>query len=373
MKTVFRMAAILGFFLLFMAIPGICFAADSQGLVLHYTFDGDFKDAGGSGMDGSPVGDVTIAKDGMVGGCAQFNHGYLKILNSSSFNVGEQYTVAAWVKVDESVRDGGNTVAMICKAGDESNGENIIWDVYGGPQDMELLQKYKNDTESVDTQHAGYIDCDQKWTHLVFENDGKTLYTYVDGALANTCQMSRPTDEGGALLTSSGDLLIGNDGYGDIFSGKIDDLRVYNYVLSGDEVKALANTGSYSHKIVLELLNTTMSADGKQVQIDPSSTSIYPYTDNGRTLVPIRAIIENMGGKITWDPDKQEADVTLGPTTIKLWINNVNAEVNGQPFTLDVPPKSVEGRTMLPLRFVAEKLGAKVNWDGNTQQITISY
>lgn len=360
-------------FLFTMSFSAVGFADTSKAMVAHYTFDGNFKDSSGSGMDGTPVGDVSISNDGVSGQCASFNQGYLKLANGSSFNVGEQYSVAMWVKVDPSIRDSGKTVALMAKLGDPSNGENIIWELYGGPQDMEILQKYKNDTESADTQPIGYIDCDQKWTHLVFENDGQTLYVYVDGKLANSQQMQRPDGDDGALINSSGDLLIGNDDSGEIFSGKIDDLRLYNYVLSSDEIAALANSGSYTHKILLQLLSTTMTVDGQQMPVDPSSSAVYPYTDEGRTMVPIRAIVESMGGTVNWDDNDQRIDISLKSNTLQLWVNKLTATVNGQPVALDVSPKTVDGRTMVPLRFVAENLGAKVAWDGNTQEITLSY
>lgn len=359
------------FALLFAGAGGTAFAGNNSGLVAHYTFDGDFKDSSSSGMDGTPVGDVSFADDGVAGKCAVFNQGYLNVANSSSFNLGEKYTIAVWVKLDQSVREGGKTVSIISKLG--KDGGQAIWDVYGDPQNMELLQRYANDVETIDTQPAGYIDCDQKWTHLVFENDGKTMYAYVDGKLVSTYKMQRPSGEGGALVNSDGDVMIGNNDSSKIFSGKMDDLRIYNYVLSADEVKAIANTGASSHKIVLQLLNTKMTVDGKEMPIDPSNTSVYPYSEEGRTLVPIRAIIESMGGKIGWDSRDRRVDITYKSTNIKLWIDNTSAEVNGKQLTLDVPPRSVQGRTMLPLRFVVENLGAKVNWDGKTQKITINY
>jgi len=70
--------------------------------------------------------------------------------------------------------------------------------------------------------------------------------------------------------------------------------------------------------------------------------------------------------------------VTLGGTTIELWIGKSAARVNGATTLIDstnakVVPEIINGRTMLPLRFVSENLGATVGWDQNTQTITITY
>lgn len=126
-------------------------------------------------------------------------------------------------------------------------------------------------------------------------------------------------------------------------------------------------------KIVFTLLDRNMTVDGKVMQIDPSNGSVMPFVDRRRTLVPLRAIVENMSGKIGWDGNEKRIDLSLGPNTIQLWLDNMNAKVNGKQVTLEVPATSVEGRTMVPVRFVAENLGAKVDWNGDTRQVTISF
>ena len=103
-----------------------------------------------------------------------------------------------------------------------------------------------------------------------------------------------------------------------------------------------------------------------------------PIIKNGRTLVPIRAIIEALGGTVSWDPSTKTVDITLNNNFIRLQIGNAIAYVNGEEKVIDpanyrVVPEIINGRTMLPLRFVAENLGCDVKWDGNTKTITITY
>jgi len=103
-----------------------------------------------------------------------------------------------------------------------------------------------------------------------------------------------------------------------------------------------------------------------------------PVIKNGRTLVPIRAIIEALGGTVGWDGTARKAMVTLGKKTIALWIGKSVATVNGVSTLIDstnakVVPEIINGRTMLPLRFVTESLGATVAWEQSTQTITITY
>ena len=109
----------------------------------------------------------------------------------------------------------------------------------------------------------------------------------------------------------------------------------------------------------------TVYLDGKQISFD-----VPPKIDNGRVLVPLRGIFEALGAQVQWDGTKT-ITASKDSTTIKLIIGG-QAFKNGQPVPLDVPAKVINGRTLVPLRFVSEALGASVNWDSGTQKITIT-
>lgn len=103
-----------------------------------------------------------------------------------------------------------------------------------------------------------------------------------------------------------------------------------------------------------------------------------PVIVESRTLVPIRAVAEALGGRVSWDASTRTAIVTLGNVSLHLTIGRSTALVNGSSVPIDdanakVVPLIMTGRTMLPLRFVAENLGADVQWDETTQTITIIY
>lgn len=104
-----------------------------------------------------------------------------------------------------------------------------------------------------------------------------------------------------------------------------------------------------------------------------------PFIDkkSGRTLVPIRAVVEAIEGKIEWNNNERKVTITKDNIKIELWIGKTTALVNGHEVRIDpekpVAPVIVAGRTFLPLRFVAENLGFKVDWDASTQTITLIY
>lgn len=111
----------------------------------------------------------------------------------------------------------------------------------------------------------------------------------------------------------------------------------------------------------------TVDLDGKQLTFD-----VQPTIENGRTLVPLRAIFEAMGANVDWNQSTQTATATKDGTTVNLRIGSLTPTINGQAKTLDVPAKIVNGRTLAPLRFVGEAFGGTVGWDPATQKITIS-
>ncbi len=98
---------------------------------------------------------------------------------------------------------------------------------------------------------------------------------------------------------------------------------------------------------------------------------VAPKIVDGRTVLPIRVVAEALGADVDWDPDTQKVTITKGDTVIELFIGKTIAYVNGEPVQLDVAPFIENDRTYLPVRFVSEYLGAIVNWDAETRTVII--
>lgn len=114
------------------------------------------------------------------------------------------------------------------------------------------------------------------------------------------------------------------------------------------------------------LAGPTVSVDSRTLVFD-----VPPVTQDGRTLVPLRTIFEALGASVEWDANTRTVVATKGPTAIKLTIGSKTAYVSGQPILLDVPGTVVGGRTLVPLRFVGEGLGADVVYHANTNTVSI--
>lgn len=114
--------------------------------------------------------------------------------------------------------------------------------------------------------------------------------------------------------------------------------------------------------------DTTVSVqlDGERVRFDTA-----PRIIDNRVMLPVRAVFEAMGMTVDWDEATQTAIGIKGHRRIFLTLGSATAWVNDLPYTLDVPPQTVDDRTLVPMRFVAESLGYVVNWYEPTQTVYI--
>jgi len=131
--------------------------------------------------------------------------------------------------------------------------------------------------------------------------------------------------------------------------------------------------------LVVVMAMSVMSVSGVlaadiNVTIDGSAQTydVMPVIENGRTLVPMRAIFEALGAKIEWDDATKTVTGTKGDVSVVLTIGNTAAKVSGKEVTLDVPAKILSDRTMVPVRFISESLGCNVGWDDATKTVIIS-
>lgn len=97
---------------------------------------------------------------------------------------------------------------------------------------------------------------------------------------------------------------------------------------------------------------------------------VPPYIKDGRTMVPMRNVAEALDCEVTWIAPN-EVRVTRGELTVSMYIDKEVYTVNGEEQQLDVPPYIKDGRTMVPLRFIAEALGAEVEFVSATNEVRI--
>lgn len=126
--------------------------------------------------------------------------------------------------------------------------------------------------------------------------------------------------------------------------------------------------------MVVSLVSPAAAAQPVKVLFDDAEVEFdeAPFVEEGRTLVPIRALAEKLGFTVDWLEAEQKITLTKGETTIVLWIGSNKVLVNGVEGTIDVPAKKVGNRTFVPIRFIAETLGTHVGWDNDKQAAVVT-
>jgi hypothetical protein len=139
--------------------------------------------------------------------------------------------------------------------------------------------------------------------------------------------------------------------------------------------KTLTLTYQQGTVLVLTIGSTIATKNGATVYLDTA-----PVITNGRTLVPLRFIAEAFGIDPLWDGTLRTIKLTLSGgrlltmqigkgTCFVEWIGTTRTDA----ISLDAPPVIMNGRTLVPIRFISEQLGAEVVWDGITRTVTITW
>lgn len=138
---------------------------------------------------------------------------------------------------------------------------------------------------------------------------------------------------------------------------------------TGNEITKSENKKNF---IILQIDNPNMSVNGKIQEIDPGRGTT-PIVVSSRSMVPIRAIVEAMGGSVGWENSSQQITLTANGSTVNMWVGKKEITVNGVKRSIDVAPIIQNGRTYVPVRFSAENLNAKVDWINSTREAVITY
>ncbi|CAK7045018.1 stalk domain-containing protein [Tissierella sp.] len=96
-----------------------------------------------------------------------------------------------------------------------------------------------------------------------------------------------------------------------------------------------------------------------------------PVIKEGRTLIPVRALTQGFGAEVEWKSEEKKVTITKGDKEIVLYLDNKTATVNGEKVELEVPSTAYNNRTYVPLRFIIENLGLKIDYDEDTGLIEI--
>ena len=110
-----------------------------------------------------------------------------------------------------------------------------------------------------------------------------------------------------------------------------------------------------------------VTVDGERVVFEDQQ----PVIVDGRTLVPVRGVFEFVGFEVDWDPDARQATLTSDDYEVIITVGSATFTTNGTNNTLDVPAQIIGGRTLLPIRAVLESVGYNVYWDNANRTVIV--
>ena len=154
---------------------------------------------------------------------------------------------------------------------------------------------------------------------------------------------------------------------------------LFLFAISYENFSIYGKQNEVKYKIEYKIGSPKMIINGSEKEIDPGRNTVPIILNNwNRTLVPIRSLIEAVGGRITWYDKEKKVSILFNSIGIVLLIDNPKASVNGKEIWIDeenhgVKPIILNGRTFLPLRFIAENLGFTVLWNGEQELITLIF
>ncbi|MGE5418090.1 MAG: stalk domain-containing protein [Acidobacteriota bacterium] len=117
----------------------------------------------------------------------------------------------------------------------------------------------------------------------------------------------------------------------------------------------------------------TFTLGSRNYSVDGSSKAMdaAPYIKNGRTYVPVGYLAQALGASSSWDAATRKATLCKGSTTVILSVGDSTIGINGRYTNMDTAPEMIKGRLMLPARFVVDAFGGRTTWDDKTRQIVI--
>ncbi|MDW5300448.1 MAG: LCCL domain-containing protein, partial [Sedimentibacter sp.] len=248
------------------------------------------------------------------------------------------------------------TVINLIVTGDK---EGDVWgtDIYTDDSDV-----------SAAAVHAGILKVGETKTISITILPGQSSYS---GSLRNGVE-SGDYGEWDGSFKFNGDSMAANP-LNDIDINEQDDVLLdfkNNYYAETKDNSIFE--GAENSFIILQIDNPNISVNGELQEIDPGRGTT-PMIISSRSMVPIRAVVEELNGTVSWENSSKKITLTAKGNTVEMWIDKNEIVVNGNRYTIDVAPTIVNGRTYVPLRFAAENLDTKVYWINSTREALIAY
>ncbi len=259
---------------------------------------------------------------------------------------------AGWRSWDLALSEGSNDVVVVAAdASGNTTSRRLTVFVDSRPPEV-TLEAVPRSTANASLVISGTV-LDARSGIASLTIDGTEVAVGADGAFASRVPL---------VVGSNTKTVTARDSRGNAVSWDIMTTRI-----------RAGSTGYIAMSGTLTVGSTLGMLDGVSFPMDAA-----PVIKNGRTLLPVRALIETLGGRVSWNKTTHAATVMLGGRSVVLEVGKNTALVNGKLVPIDladskVVPVIIGSRTFLPLRFVAENLGLELAWEPASQTISFTY
>jgi hypothetical protein len=128
--------------------------------------------------------------------------------------------------------------------------------------------------------------------------------------------------------------------------------------------------------LLTSILAMPLQAGANEIKVYVNGEEVIfddpPRIEGGRTLVPLRAIAEAMGMPIDWDESTSTITISHDKITLKMIIGSSSPTINGELVPIEVPARIINGRTFVPVRFISDAFGSDVAWLGDSRTIRVN-
>lgn len=263
------------------------------------------------------------------------------------------FDVATKTKLfEKTIAQGKRTITTV-----EVGPDGKIWGMAEG-----YLFKYNPKTEEIEFNEETFPEINFSaitysnprlyGAQLVAGNDGY-MYGNTSGKLFKINPKTMET----IILKNSSSIFIAKDFFSNIYYTDFIGTWKYSGFDSDDVI---------INQVELWVGRDTAKINGMDIHLDAA-----PTIENDRTLVPARFIVEAFKGNVSWDEETQSGELSIGENKIIFKLNSNVLLVNGEEVKIDTPVKTINDRTVLPLRAFLENLDMSVDWDENSQKITV--
>ena len=143
-----------------------------------------------------------------------------------------------------------------------------------------------------------------------------------------------------------------------------------DYISKLAEMVSEYDDNKYFGSITVKIGESDLNIDGETMPIDTSGSCAY--VENGRTMLPVRGIAEAMGAEVSYNERDEKVSILSAEVSVQMVVGENSMTVNGETQSLRTAPEIKNDRTMLPMRDVAEALDCEVDWNGETETVLLT-